>query len=68
MTDLNHDAEIVHRESFVPILYVLKCKVSGSCHTYSSCSFVLDDKFSMHYVIIIIYGVQVLVSIIVNLF
>ncbi|KAK2559213.1 Alpha-aminoadipic semialdehyde dehydrogenase [Acropora cervicornis] len=27
VTDLAHDAEIVHRESFVPILYVLKCKV-----------------------------------------
>ncbi|CAH3188474.1 unnamed protein product [Porites evermanni] len=26
VTDLSHDAEIVHRESFVPILYVLKCK------------------------------------------
>lgn len=26
VTDLAHDAEIVHRESFVPILYVLKCK------------------------------------------
>ena len=27
VTGLPHDAEIVHRESFVPLLYVLKCKV-----------------------------------------
>lgn len=27
VTGLSHDAEIVHRESFVPLLYVLKCKV-----------------------------------------
>lgn len=27
VTGLAHDAEVVHRESFVPVLYVLKCKV-----------------------------------------
>ena len=27
VTGLSHDAEIVHRESFVPLLYVFKCKV-----------------------------------------
>lgn len=28
VTGLPHDAEIVHRETFAPILYILKCKVS----------------------------------------
>jgi len=27
VTGLPHDAEIVHRETFAPILYILKCKV-----------------------------------------
>jgi len=27
VTDLAHDAEIVHTETFVPIVYVLKAKV-----------------------------------------
>ena len=27
VTGLAHDAEIVQRESFVPVLYVVKCKV-----------------------------------------
>lgn len=27
VTGLQHDAQIVHHESFVPVLYVLKCKV-----------------------------------------
>jgi aldehyde dehydrogenase family 7 member A1 len=27
VTGLSHDAEVVHRETFAPILYVLKCKV-----------------------------------------
>ena len=29
ITDLAHDAEIVHRETFAPIVYILKMKVSG---------------------------------------
>ena len=27
VTDIKHDAQIVHRETFAPILYILKCKV-----------------------------------------
>ena len=27
VTGLQHDAQIVHHESFVPVLYILKCKV-----------------------------------------
>ena len=27
ITDLPHDAEVVHRETFAPIVYVLKTKV-----------------------------------------
>ena len=27
ITDLQHDAEVVHRETFAPIVYVLKTKV-----------------------------------------
>lgn len=27
VSGLKHDAEIVHRETFAPIVYVLKCKV-----------------------------------------
>ena len=29
ITGLAHDAEIVHRETFAPIVYILKMKVSG---------------------------------------
>ena len=29
ITGLAHDAEIVHRETFAPILYILKCNVSA---------------------------------------
>ncbi|XP_068694446.1 alpha-aminoadipic semialdehyde dehydrogenase-like isoform X2 [Montipora capricornis] len=36
VTDLNHDAEIVHRESFVPILYVLKCKSFEEAVSYNN--------------------------------
>ncbi len=28
VTDLPHDAEVVHRETFAPIVYVLKAKVT----------------------------------------
>ncbi len=31
VTDLPHDAEVVHRETFAPIVYVLKTKVSELC-------------------------------------
>ena len=30
VTDIAHDAGVVHKETFAPILYVLKCKVSLS--------------------------------------
>ena len=31
ITDLPHDAEVVHRETFAPIVYVLKTKVRHYC-------------------------------------
>ena len=31
ITGLAHDAPIVHTETFVPILYILKFKVSNAC-------------------------------------
>lgn len=30
VVDLPHDAEVVHRETFAPIVYLLKAKVSES--------------------------------------
>ena len=30
ITDISHDAPIVHSETFAPILYILKCKVFKS--------------------------------------
>ena len=31
VTDLPHDVEIVHRETFAPIVYFLRAKVSALC-------------------------------------
>ena len=31
VSGLKHDAEIVQRETFAPIVYALKCKVSIQC-------------------------------------
>lgn len=36
VTGLSHDAEIVHRESFVPLLYVLKCKSFEEAVSYNN--------------------------------
>lgn len=42
VTDLPHDAEIVHTETFAPIVYFLKVKVN----IYSACSIAVF--FSAH--------------------
>lgn len=36
VTGLSHDAEIVHREFFVPLLYVLKCKSFEEAVSYNN--------------------------------
>ena len=39
ITGLSHDAEIVHRETFAPVLYMLKCSVSSATQQENSSKF-----------------------------
>ena len=46
VTGLAHDAEIVQRESFVPVLYVVKCKVQDYL-SRTNCNYTFIRRFAI---------------------